>query len=249
MDIIKKREDDSPIRITKSLFTHLILNNMKKKFIRLGDPHHGKGSAQPGAQRKPMTEEEKLRQRERLKSTPDSEKNEASKMTACWITDQLGVYGFDSENGPFSETEMDGDAVWVLCTACYLAIWNGEWRWPEERKLSTQMIQIAKSKMAHIVRDFTKRDKAKDNLLTSQMTYTQIQQMEEAAGQWEMEVSLRDFGYEIAVAVVGNDALLLRYLEVLYEVNAYDLIADRMNLTPREVYSIERKLLKLLAKH
>ena len=221
---------------------------MSNKTIILGDMQPEGSDNSSGAKRKPMTEEEVLRQRERLKSTSDRVKDEASKFTARWITDQLGEYGFDPENGPFSEVEMNGDAVWVICADCYKAIWDGDWRWPENRKLSSQMIQIAKSKMAHIVRDFTKRDKEKDNLLTSHMTYTQIQQMEEAAGMWELEYTLRDLGYEIAATAVADDPLMLRYLEVLYELNCYDLMAEKLGMTEREVIKLERKLLKRLAK-
>ncbi len=214
----------------------------------LDDMHPAGGEGSSGAKRERMTAEEILRQRERLKSTSDKVKNEASTFTARWITDQLGEYGFDSDDGPFSEAEMNGDPVWVICTECYLAIHNGDWRWPEERKLSSQMIQIAKSKMAHRVRDFMKRDKAKDNLPTSQMTYTQQMQMEEAVGQWELEYTLRDLGYEIAATAVADDPLMLRYLEVLHELNCYDLIAERLGMTEREVIKLERKLLKRLAK-
>ena len=221
---------------------------MSNNLMILDDMHPAGGEGSSGAKRERMTEEEILRQRERLKSTSDKVKNEASTFTARWITDQLGEYGFDSDDGPFSEAEMNGDPVWVICTECYLAIHNGDWRWPEERKLSSQMIQIAKSKMAHRVRDFMKRDKAKDNLPTSQMTYTQQMQMEEAAGQWELEYTLRDLGYEIAATAVADDPLMLRYLEVLHELNCYDLIAERLGMTEREVIKLERKLLKRLAK-
>lgn len=221
---------------------------MTRNSMILSEKHPAGGDGSSGAKRERMTEEEILRQRERLKSTSDKVKNEASTFTARWITDQLGEYGFDSDDGPFSEAEMNGDPVWVICTECYLAIHNGEWRWPENRKLSTQMIQIAKSRMAHRVRDFMKRDKAKDNLPTSQMTYTQQMQMEEAAGQWELEYTLRDLGYEIAATAVADDPLLLRYLEVLYQLNCYDLMAEKLGMEEREVIKLERKLLKSLAK-
>lgn len=194
----------------------------------------------------PMTEQEKQHQRERLKNLPDSVKESAAIFTTRWVTDQLAEYGFDPVDGPFSEAEMNGDAVWVICTESYKAIFDGLWRWPENRKLSSQMIQVCKSKMAHRVRDYMKRNKDKDNLLTSHTTYTQLMQMEEAAGQWELEANMRELGYEIARSAVGNDSLMLRYLDALYHSNSYDLMAEKLNMTEQEVMRLERKVLKLL---
>ena len=91
----------------------------------------------PGKKRVPMTDEEKMRQRNRLLKTPASVKEHASSLAARWITDQLAAYGFDPFDGPFSEKEMKGDAIWIICTECYRAIFDGKWRWPENRKLST----------------------------------------------------------------------------------------------------------------
>ena len=200
----------------------------------------------PGKKRVPMTDEEKMRQRNRLLKTPASVKEHASSLAARWITDQLAAYGFDPFDGPFSEKEMKGDAIWIICTESYRAIYDGEWRWPENRKLSTQMIQIAKSKMAHIVRDFNKRDKAKDDLQTSQMTYSQQMRMEEAAGQWEMESDMMDLAYEIAEGIVADNPLFLRYLKSLREYKCYDLMAKDLGISEREVLRIEKQLLKYL---
>ena len=101
--------------------------------------------------------------------------------------------------------------------------------------------------MSHIVRDFNKRDKAKDDLPTSQMTYTQQMQMEEAAGQWETESQMIDLAYEIAEKAVADDPVLLRYLQVLREYKCYDLMAQQLGgIGEDEVIRIERQLLKRL---
>lgn len=220
---------------------------MKKLCLKLNQSQPATGHSPAGNARAPMSDEEKLRQRNRLLLTPASVKEQASIFTGCWITDQLATRGFDPINGPFSEKEMNGDAVWVICTESYRAIYDGEWRWPENRKLSTQMIQIAKSKMSHIIRDFTKRDKAKDDLPTSQLTQAQLIQMEEAAGQWEMESNMMDLAYEIAKSAVADDPQLLRYLEVLREYKCYDLMATQLGISEDEVVRLERRLLKRLA--
>ena len=219
---------------------------MKKLCLKLCQSQPASGHSPAGDARVPMTDEEKMRQRNRLLKTPASVKEHASSLAARWITDQLAAYGFDPFDGPFSEKEMKGDAIWIICTESYRAIYDGEWRWPENRKLSTQMIQIAKSKMAHIVRDFNKRDKAKDDLHTSQMTYAQLMKMEEAAGQWEMESNMIDFAYDIAEKAVAGHPLFLRYLKSLREYRCYDLMAEDLGLSEREVLRIEKQLLKYL---
>ena len=219
---------------------------MKKLCLKLCQSQPASGHSPAGNARVPMTDEEKMRQRNRLLKTPASVKEHASSLAARWITDQLAAYDLDPFDGPFSEKEMKGDAIWIICTESYRAIYDGEWRWPENRKLSTQMIQIAKSKMAHIVRDFNKRDKAKDDLHTSQMTYTQLMKMEEAAGQWEMESNMIDFAYEIAEKAVADHPLFLRYLKSLREYRCYDLMAEDLGLSEREVLRIEKQLLKYL---
>ena len=219
---------------------------MKKLCLKLCQSQPASGHSPAGNARVPMTDEEKMRQRNRLLKTPASVKEHASSLAARWITDQLAAYDLDPFDGPFSEKEMKGDAIWIICTESYRAIYDGEWRWPENRKLSTQMIQIAKSKMAHIVRDFNKRDKTKDDLHTSQMTYTQLMKMEEAAGQWEMESNMIDFAYEIAEKAVADHPLFLRFLKSLREYRCYDLMADDLGLSEREVLRIEKQLLKYL---
>ena len=219
---------------------------MKKLCLKLCQSQPASGHSPAGNARVPMTDEEKMRQRNRLLKTPASVKEHASSLAARWITDQLAAYGFDPFDGPFSEKEMKGDAIWIICTESYRAIYDGEWRWPENRKLSTQMIQIAKSKMAHIVCDFNKRDKAKDDLHTSQMTYSQQMRMEEAAGQWEMESDMMDLAYEIAEGIVADNPLFLRYLKSLREYKCYDLMAKDLGISEREVLRIEKQLLKYL---
>lgn len=220
---------------------------MKKLCLKMCQSQPAVAHSPAGNARVPLTDEEKMSQRNRLSLTPTSEKERASSFVARWITDQIAAYGFDPIDGPFSEKEMKGDAVWVLCTESYRAIYDGDWHWPENRKLSTQMIQIAKSKMAHIVRDFNKRDKAMDDLPTSQMTYTQQMQMEEAAGQWETENQMIDLAYEIAEKAVADDPLLLRYLQVLRDYKCYDLMAQHLGgIEEDEVIRIERQLLKRL---
>lgn len=184
----------------------------------------------------------------RLRSMPEKEKNNAVTFFSCWATGWLSEHDMTSQQGPFSITEMNGDAVKVLCTECYLAIWNGDWRWPEDRKLSTQMIQVAKSKMGHIIRDYTERNRP-TMLMTGEMTPEQFKEMEEAARQLSTEFNLREEGFITARHLVGDNALFLLYLEAVYEADCYDIIKDKMHMeTVEEVLKVEKKLLKFLEK-
>ena len=102
---------------------------MKKLCLKLCQSQPASGHSPAGNARVPMTDEEKLRQRNRLLKTPASVKEHASSLAARWITDQLAAYGFDPFDGPFSEKEMKGDAILIICTESYRAIFDGEWRW------------------------------------------------------------------------------------------------------------------------
>ena len=184
---------------------------------------------------------------ERLRAMSDKQKNEAVTFFSCWATGWMSEHEFTTQQGPFSYTEMNGDAVKVLCTECYMALWEGDWKWPENRKLSTQMIQVAKSKMGHIIRDYTERNRP-TMLMTGEMTPTQFNEMEEAARQLSMEFNMREEGYITAKHLVGDNALFLLYLEALYDADCYDLIKDHMNMELHEVLKVERKLLKFLEK-
>ena len=51
---------------------------------------------------KPLTAEEKQRQRDRLKDVPDDVKEEAIAYTSSFITKTMKRWGFNLQNGPFS---------------------------------------------------------------------------------------------------------------------------------------------------
>lgn len=207
--------------------------------------------------RKLTPEEQKLLQlkkqmqaqenQKRLRTMPENEKNDAVLLFSLWGTGWIIEHGFNTLQGPFSSIEMKGDAVKVLCTECYLSLWNGDWKWPEDRKLSTQLIQVAKSKMAHIIRDYTHRNRP-TRLMTGEMTPGQLKEMEEAANQLTIEFDMREDGYKTAKQLVGDNALFLLYLDAMYDTNCYDLIAEKMHMEVNDVVKVEKRLLKYLQK-
>lgn len=181
---------------------------------------------------------------ERILAVKPEEKKKAMRNLARWVTSEITNRGFNLNYGPFSFSAMGGNAVEVISEECYEALFCGEWHWKETRNLTSMLIQIAKSKMCHIVRDYYKNGEP-EMMLTSQMNPRQEVEME-MAYQWEMEAGMRELGYDIARNVVKDNAKLTAYLDALYEENDYAGIAKRLNMTKNEVMEQEKHLLEIL---
>lgn len=197
--------------------------------------------------RQPMTPEEKAQQKQRLKSVSEKEKREAMEILSKWITCWLNDHGFDKQQGPFSNIEMNGDAIEVIAPDCYLKIHEGDWRWHKNWKLSTQLIQVARSIMSHIIRDYKKR-LCDGELLACDMTPSQLKKMDEAEKQLTLEFDMREEGFKIAEKIVSDNPQFMLYLEALRDSNCYELIAEKMNMEVKEVLKVERKLLNFIRK-
>lgn len=206
------------------------------------------GDANAGRKREKLTPEQILHQQARLMALSDKEKNQAMNFVALCITSMITAGNFSlHEEGPFCYEEMNGDAVWVLCSECYEDLWEGRWNWPENRKLSTQMCYMARSKMSHQIRDYLKRVKKKD-IYMSKMDRAQLKEMEKAARKWEDENSLRDLGFKMAFSAVQDKPEYVRYLQALEKFNCYEYIAEELGMEQSEVAALERKVLKFLRK-
>lgn len=217
-------------------------------------PDEGRPAMEPDAnagqkKMKPLTAEEKQRQRDRLKDVPDDVKEEAIAYTSSFITKTMKRWGFNLQNGPFSYDEMQGDAVKVIAWDCYCAIFYGERRWPENLPLDKTMAGIARSKMDHIVSSYSVR-KSHPTFSTDDDDEDKAsdleKEMEEAMGMFNIEMGMRGLGFEIAINAVGDNATYLLYLQALQEANSYDYMADKMHMTVRKVLNVEKKLLKFL---
>jgi len=183
---------------------------------------------------------------ERLVAVTFEEKRKALKQLARWVTWQITRNGFNMEYGPFSYAAMGGNAVEVIAEECYEALMCGEWHWKENRTLSSMLIQIAKSKMGHIIREYYDRD-SPEMTLTSEQSFREQAEMDLAC-QWEREANIRDMGYEIAREVVKSYPMLMAYLDALYRYNDYYGIASVMGITVKKVMELEKQLLDLLKK-
>lgn len=182
----------------------------------------------------------------RLEAVTPQEKEKALKKLARWITYEIVHRGFDLDYGPFSFSALGGNAVEVISQECYDALFTGEWHWKPTRELSSMLIEIAESKMGHMIRDWHSQVHP-DIRLTGQMSYREEVEMD-VARQWEAEANMRELGYDIAHSVVGGNAKMLAYLEALHDTNDYRAIAKRLKMTLREVMELESQLLSLLEK-
>lgn len=180
----------------------------------------------------------------RLAAVTPEEKEKALKKLARWITYEIVHRGFDLEFGPFSFAAMGGNAVEVISQECYEALFGGEWHWKPTRELSSMLIQIAKSKMGHIIRDWHAQG-CPNVKHTSAMSYREQVEMD-IARQWEAEANMRELGYDIARKALSGNPKMLAYVEAVHETNDYRAIAKRLKMTLKEVQELESELLAIL---
>ena len=135
----------------------------------------------------------------------------------------------------------------VIGEECIEALFCGEWHWKPTRELSSMLIQIAKSKMGHIVEDFYERGQPEITLTSDQGFRQQVEM--DIAEQWKFEANMRDMGYDIARSVAANEPELLAYLDAMYRDDTYYGIASLMGIDVRKVMRLEKRLLSLLEKY
>lgn len=180
----------------------------------------------------------------RLEAVTLDEKQKALNKLARWITYEIVHRGFDLEYGPFSYGAMGGNAVEVISQECYDALFCGEWHWKPKRNLSSMLIEIAKSKMGHIIRDWHVQG-CPDIKRTSELSYREQVEMD-IARQYEAEANMRELGYDIARKALSGNPEMLAYVEAVYENNDYRAVARQLKMTLKEVQELERQLLSLL---
>ena len=184
---------------------------------------------------------------QRLAAVTPKEREAALKKLQRWISWQIIYRGFNLEYGPFSAAALGGDAVDAISEECLEALFCGEWHWKPDRELSSMLINIAKSKMGHIIENYYEREEPELKLLSDQSFREEVEM--NLAGQWKFEANMRDMGYDIARDVVKNDPELTAYLDAMYKIDNYYGIASLMGIDVKEVLKLEKKLLNLLAKY
>lgn len=187
-----------------------------------------------------------LEEWQRLAAVTRKEREKALRQLKRWVHWQIIKRGFNLECGPFSSGAMGGDAVEVISNECLEALFCGEWHWKSTRSLESMLIQIAKSKMGHIIEDYYEHGQP-EMTLTSDQSFREEVEMNIAA-QWKFEANMRDMGYEIAREAVKNHPDLLAYLDAMFKIDNYQGIASQLSIDVKKVMKLEKKLLDLLAK-
>ena len=182
----------------------------------------------------------------RLEAVTLDEKEKALKKLARWITYEIVHRGFDLEYGPFSFSAMGGNAVEVISQECYEALFCGEWHWKPKRELSSMLIEIAKSKMGHIIRDWHTQGHP-DIKLHSKLSHREQVEMD-IARQYEAEANMRELGFDLARKAVEGNPKLMAYIDAVYEANDYRTIAKKLKMTLKQVQALEAQLIDILVR-
>lgn len=181
---------------------------------------------------------------QRLAAITHEEKKKAFKKFARWMHAEIIHRGYDPHSGPFSFDNMGGNALDVLTEECFEALLCGEWHWHPTWSLSSQLIEIGKSKIRHIIRDY----KHYDNLTMMSTGNDDYREQfdRSVAAQLQREANLRDMGYDMARNAVKNHPKLVAYIDALYLSNDYATIAKRLGISKPKVKQLEEQLLELL---
>jgi len=184
---------------------------------------------------------------QRLAAVKPKERAQAFRQLRRWVTWQIIKRGFNPEVGPFSRGAMGGDAVDVICDECEEALFCGEVHWKPTRSLKSMLIQVAKSKMGHIIENYYGHGKPEYTLLSD---YDEDREAIELgiAAQWKWEAEICDKGYKIARKAVADHPELLAYLDAMYHEDTYLGIAIALGTDIETVFELEKKLLKLVKK-
>lgn len=184
---------------------------------------------------------------QRLAAVTPQERERALKKLKRWVHHEIIHRGFNLELGPFSRAAVGGDAVDVISDECLEALFCGEWHWKPKRSLSSMLINIAKSKMGHMIEDYYEQGQPEFSLIGD--NEDDREELErEIARQWKFEADMRDKGYEIARAKVAKHPELLAYLDAMFKDDTYVGIAIALGTDVETVMKLEKKLLKLVAK-
>lgn len=182
-----------------------------------------------------MTPEEIAQQKQRFMAISDEEMRKIIIFLSNWITKYLKGYGYGEPDGLLLNIDLN---ITEICSYCLEAIWEGRWRWHKNWKLSTELIQVATSRISHIIWG------------NSRIRYIEPFKLDmiKAENQMNTEFYMREEGFKIAEQTIGDNPLFKLYLEALKGgSNCHLLIAEKMNMTVKEVEKVEQKLLNFLA--
>lgn len=204
-------------------------------------------------------------------ATPE-ELREALKIASFWLTDALED---KVESGAFSEAYLGEAAINYFPKRAYKKLSDPDckWKWKQGTKLSTLMINVIKSDMAHAIRDYMldggpivmansefERDGADEDGWEDANDPVEVDPELRRGGfdmQSEMErleelekyESMRDKGHRIARAAAreSGDEKLVQYVELAFTLPDYRAISKRMKTTREKVLEMEARLIEIIS--
>jgi hypothetical protein len=207
-----------------------------------------------------------------LSEATPGELREALKMASYWLTDELEDC---TEFGAFSEQNLGEPAIEYFPKRAYLTLKDPKckWHWKEDTKLSTLMINVIKSDMAHTLRnyhldgapllkancEFERNGADEDGFdeanepeeVDPEVRMGNMHVMTEMEKLAELEAyqNQRDKGMKIARAAAkeSGDPKLVVYVELAFTLPDYRAISKKMHVTQAEVKEMEKRLIDMLA--
>ena len=219
----------------------------------------------------------KKKVKQKFKTWADAKPEErrgAMRMAGLWTSSELEGL---TEYGAFSEQNLGLPAVEYFPLEAYKKLKdpNSKWKWREGVKLSTLMINIIRSDMQHVLRDYKldgeplvkansefERESADedgfddandmveispDDRQNAFVVKSEMELMEELRA----KESRRDRGYKIALAAAkeSGDAMLLKYVEVMFSGLPTDrAVSKKLKKTLAELQELQDRLLAIIRK-
>jgi hypothetical protein len=199
-------------------------------------------------------------------ATPE-EKREAFRLAGLWTTTRVEGR---TEVGAFSEANLGIPAVEYFPLRAYQILNEPDckWKWKEGSKLSTLMINVIRSEMAHVLRDhmldgapivkanseFEREDADEDGFddandpvdvdPADRQNGFQVKSDMELLEELQQREKRRDKGYKIAKAAAKGDAVLEKYVEVVFGGASTDReVSKKMKKTLAELQELQERLI------
>ena len=212
-----------------------------------------------------MKRKSKLKHKPLSEATPE-QMREAFKIASLWLTDVLEGH---TEKGAFSEQYLGEEARLYFPKRAYLTLNDPQtkWHWKEGVKLSTLMINVIKSDMAHTLRKYIDEGEL-DVIAASEMEREDgsedgwddsngfmevdpdlkrndfdVQSEEERLAELERYETRHDAGYHIARQAAKGDPQFEKYVEAVFNLPDQRSICKRMRMTKAEVEALEAELI------
>ena len=200
-----------------------------------------------------------------LSSATPEEMQEAFLMAGLWISSELEGH---TETGAFSEQNLGIPAVEYFPMEAYTKLNSPDcnWKWKQGTKLSTLFINVMRSDMAHVLRDYIEsgepmvipasyleREDEEDGWDDSngilEMDPEQKQQGWQTMSDMELLEELEqketrhNRGYKIARAAAKGNPKLEQYVELAFTLPDHRAISKKLRKTKPQVLEIEAELI------